>query len=429
MSSQDVGWNRATVASRIVRLAVWSAIGVPVLLLFALVVIAPFVTGIPLWMGLLLVVVDGAVLVGALCGLSTLPLRSVALVSGFTAAAVIAVALSQMLAFTPPILNESGRPLSGSIASLEQIELNGSRQWATIRGKSTENPVLLFLAGGPGGSELPSTRLHLGALEDDFIVVNWDQPGAGKSYSAVNIEQLTPERYINDALALVEHLRSRFDKQKVYLMGESWGTILGIWLARDRPDLFHAYVGSGQMVSTTENDVLGYQLALRYLENRGDTERLERLRRRGPPPYRSGNPLLHYADYLDVLNRIMSERAPGEGEDHDILIDAILAPEYGLLDKVNWVRGLVQVFNAVYPQLEDLDLRTQAAELQVPVYFFVGRHDVNAMIPLVEQYYDVLETPHKEIVWFEQSGHTPLYEEPKKWVQTMRTRLLEKSVS
>lgn len=87
------------------------------------------------------------------------------------------------------------------------------------------------------------------------------------------------------------------------------------------------------------------------------------------------------------------------------------------------------MFNAVYPQLEDLDLRTQAAELQVPVYFFVGRHDVNAMIPLVEQYYDVLETPHKEIVWFEQSGHTPLYEEPKKWVQTMRTRLLEKSVS
>ncbi|PQJ27013.1 hypothetical protein BSZ35_18775 [Salinibacter sp. 10B] len=353
--------------------------------------------------------------------------RSLALLVGVTAVAVLTVLLSQILAYTPPIVDDSGRPLPGSIASLEQVELNGSSQWVTIRGTSRENPVLLFLAGGPGGSELPSTRKHLGALEDDFLV--WDQPGAGKSFTAVDIGWLTPQRYRADAVALVGHLRTRFDKQKIYLMGESWGTILGIWLVRDRPDLFHAYVGSGQMVRTTENDVMGYELALRYLEGRGETERLERLRRKGPPPYQSGNPILTYADYLDVLNRIMSERAPGEGESHDILIDALLAPEYGFWDKVNWVRGLAKVFNVVYPQLEDLDLTTQAAEVEVPVYFFVGRHDVNAMTTLVEKYYAVLEAPRKEIVWFEKSGHTPLYEEPRKWVEMVRSRLLETPVS
>ena len=429
MSSQEFRSSRTPVASRIVRLAVWIAVGVLAVFLFALVAIAPFTTGIPVWMGLLLVVVDGAVLVGAFRGLDALLSRSLALLGGFTAVALITVVLSQMLAYTPPVVDESGRPLPGSVASLEQVEFNGSRQWVTIRGTSRENPVLLFLAGGPGGSELPSTRKHLGALEDDFLVVNWDQPGAGKSFSAVDIERLTPQRYLSDAVALVEHLRARFDKQKIYLMGESWGTILGIWLVRDHPDLFHAYVGSGQMVRTTENDVMGYELALRYLEERGETERLERLRRKGPPPYRRGNLIFTYADYLDVLNRIMSERAPGEGENHDILIDAILAPEYGFLDKVNWVRGLAKVFNVVYPQLEDLDLTRQAAEVEVPVYFFIGRHDVNAMTTLVEQYYAALEAPHKEIVWFEKSGHTPLYEEPRKWAETMRTRLLETPVS
>jgi len=189
-----------------VRLAVWSAVGVLAVFLFALVAIAPVTTGIPLWVGLLLVVVDGAVLVGAFRGLDALLSRSLALLGGFTAVALITVVLSQMLAYTPPVVDESGRPLPGSIASLEQVELNGSRQWVTIRGTSRENPVLLFLAGGPGGSELPSTRKHLGALEDDFLVVNWDQPGAGKSFSAVDIERLTPQRYLSDAVAWLRQL-------------------------------------------------------------------------------------------------------------------------------------------------------------------------------------------------------------------------------
>jgi pimeloyl-ACP methyl ester carboxylesterase len=118
----------------------------------------------------------------------------------------------------------------GSIATLEQVTLGGSQQWITIRGKNVHNPVLLFLAGGPGSSELSSTRSFLGALEDHFVVVNWDQPGAGKSYDAVQIATLTPQRYVSDAHQLVHQLPTRFHQDKLYLMGDSWGTIPGTLL-------------------------------------------------------------------------------------------------------------------------------------------------------------------------------------------------------
>ena len=412
---------------RVVRGVAWLIVGLIAALLFGLVALAPFTTAIPLWDGALLVMADGVVLGIALRWMTTLGARTLTLVGGFGAVAGVTVVLSQMLATTPHIRGPDGAPLPGSIAVLEQVDLNGSRQWVTIRGQDRTNPVLLFLAGGPGGSELPSTRLHLSALEEHFVVVNWDQPGAGKSYGAVDIQTLTPERYRADAHALVEHLRMRFGVDKIYLMGESWGTILGIWLVRDEPGLFHAYVGSGQMVNTTENDRKGYQLALRYLSEQGRTDQLRQLRQNGPPPYTEGNLVFTYAAYLNVLNRYMAQRAPGEGENHDILIDAIFAPEYGLWDKMNWVRGLIDVFNAVYPQLADLDLTQQAAELDVPVYFFVGRHDVNAMTSLIERYYAKLKAPHKELVWFEKSGHTPLYEEPGKWAEEMVHRVLREA--
>lgn len=112
-----------------------------------------------------------------------------------------------------------GNPLPGSIASLETVDLNGSQQWITVRGKEPSKPVLLFLAGGPGVSQLANARFALGGLEDYFVVVNWDQPGAGKSFDAVKRSTLTPERYIQDAHALTQILREWFGEEKIYLVG------------------------------------------------------------------------------------------------------------------------------------------------------------------------------------------------------------------
>lgn len=413
----------SSVAGRL-RVAGWTLVAVLCGLLLVPVVVSPFVTAVPAWLALGL----GAAAFGLVWVLRRTvrggARRATLVLVGFAIVAVLAVWLSQTLARTPPIVDDAGHPIPESIATLETVELNGSRQWVTIRGRDRSNPVLLFLAGGPGGSELPSTRIHLGRMEDHFVVVNWDQPGAGKSFGAVPAASLTPERYVADALSLVDHLRTRFGVEKVYLLGESWGTILGVWLVRDHPERFHAYVGSGQMVSTVENDRLGYELALRVLSEKGQIERRAALVAAGPPPYTAGNLSLRYAAYLGVLNEFMAERMSEEARRPDILLDALRAPEYGLWDKVNWIRGLMAVFNAVYPQLSDVDLAYQAPELRVPVVFLVGRHDRNAMADLAREYFEALEAPYKELVWFEDSGHPPLYSEADKVIDILVGRVL-----
>ena len=315
-----------------------------------------------------------------------------------------AVVGSQWHASTPPILGANGQPLPGSIATLEQVTLNGSQQWITIRGTNTHNPVLLFLTGGPGQGGFDANQEVLAALENHFVVVNWDQPDTAKSYGVVPLAQLTPQRFVSDAHALVQMLRTRFHQDKIYVYGQSWGSILGIWLVQQYPQLFYAFIGHGQMVNVIEDDVMGYQLALKYATEHGDTATVETLRRNGPPPY-TGEGLFEKEQAFIKVN-LQNEMGPLATLPWYVLISLgpAFSPEYGLLDKVNYARGMYDVFTAMLPQMDSIDFTTQATRLQVPVYFLVGRNDQNAMPQLVEQYYNVLQAPHKELIWFN-SGH------------------------
>ena len=323
---------------------------------------------------------------------------------GAAAGAVVVLALmvaaSQAFAGTPPITGAEGAPLPNSIAVLEEVTLNGSQQWITIRGEDSRNPVLLNLGmGGLGGGGF-ATRGYFEPLEAHFTVVSWDEPGTGKSFNAVPFSALTPERFVADAHALAELLRARFQQEKIYVYGVSWTSILGVWLVQQYPDLFYAYIGNGQMVNTTENDQLGYQLALDYSAARGDSRTLETLRRNGPPPYTGDAVVFEDLAFLDVLNDYM--HAPRYAL--VVPIVPVFSPEYGWVDKINHTRGLIDSFNVVYPQLRDLDFMTQAARLEVPVYLFAGRDDVNARSSLVEQWYDQLEAPSKSLTWLA-GGH------------------------
>lgn len=370
------------------------------ILLLALPIAAlPIGSGVPapVWIFLALVVVALVVLLFR----SRWTPRGVATtLVGMTVVVLAATIASQMYAATPPITGADGKPLPGSIATLEKVTLNGSQQWITIRGQDATKPILLNLGmGGPGGGGF-ATRTLFAPLEKDFVVVSWDEPGTGKSYKAVPIESLTPERFIEDAHALTLYLRERFGQEKIFVYGTSWTSILGVWLVQRYPDLFYAYIGNGQMVNTDLDDVMGYELALKYSIERGDTATVTALRRNGPPPY-SGDGLLNkYVLYLDVLNDYM-------GSPRYTLVVPIVpffAPEYGLVDKINHTRGLMQSFTVVYPQLQGLDFTTQAAKLDVPVYIFAGRNDVNAMSSLVETYFNILQAPHKQLIWLE-GGH------------------------
>lgn len=373
------------------------ALGLPIVLL-------PFSTPVPAWIWIPLGIAYIALIV-LLFHLRTWKGISAGL-SGMLLVSIFAVVISQALAFTPPITDANGNVISGSIASLEKVDLNGSEQWISVRGQDVNKPVLLFLAGGPGGSQLVTERRALDGLEDHFVVVNWEQPGAGKSFDAVDRSTLSPERYVRDGIALVNHLRERFDEEKVYLLGESWGSVVGVWMVQQNPELFHAFIGTGQMVAFLETDLMCYEFVLNLMEQRGNTGKAEQLKQQGPPPYYGKGVAMKEAAFLmETFNYMNSD--PNIADDGFNTFQDLAGSEYGLYDKVNWFRGALETMDAVYPQLWEVDLRIQATQLEVPVYFLLGRHDVNAPPVLAEEYYELLEAPHKELIWFERSGHNP----------------------
>jgi pimeloyl-ACP methyl ester carboxylesterase len=320
------------------------------------------------------------------------------------------IALSQAIASTPPIDTENG------ISELVKLELNGRKQWISIRGTDKNAPVLLFLAGGPGGTQMAAVRHELAELEKHFVVVNWDQPGSGKSYNAAKTKNMTPEIYIQDGHALTEYLKERFSKNKIYLMGESWGSALGIFLVDRYPESYRAFIGTGQMVAFAETERIDYLKALEIARSKGDTAVEQKLLTNGEAPYYGKDMIWKSALYLNYLSAYMGSNPDIYNPGYNTLRD-LFSSEYGLLDKINFFRGIVYTFNRVYQQLYEIDLRKDYTKLEVPVYFFLGRHDVNAPTVLAEEYSEVLDAPDKKIVWFEHSGHSPWINESTKFVK------------
>jgi pimeloyl-ACP methyl ester carboxylesterase len=391
---------------------------IAIIMLCLFVLILPVTTMVPTWAWILFAIIDLGMIVTQL-RLKPANLGIGVGLAGMVIVAVLSILASQWFAATPPIRGKDGKPLPGSIARLEKVSFNGSEQWITIRGQDATKPILLNLGmGGPGGGGF-ATRTLFQPLEKEFIVVSWDEPGTGKSYNAVPLSALTPKRYIEDAHALTLYLRERFHQEKIYIYGVSWTSILGVWLVQEYPELFYAYIGNGQMVNTTQNDIMGYELALQYALEHGDSAAAETLRRNGPPPYRGKGVVYKYLAYLDILNVIMDTPRLSVV----VPIVPFLAPEYGLVDKISHTRGLIDSFNTVYPQLENLDFITQAPKLEVPVYLFAGKQDVNAMSSLVEAYFNTLQAPHKELIWLE-GGHGLDGDTLPQFVDVMLNRVL-----
>ncbi len=178
------------------------------------------------------------------------------------------------------------------------------------------------------------------------------------------------------------------------------------------------YDGARQLVAFWENDLMCYEFALQWGQERGNVKKLQKLTQQGPPPYYGkGVAWKESAFLMDTITYMNAN--PAIADNGANTFRDLAAPEYGLYDKVSWFRGLLDTMGVVYPQLWEVDFRQQAPKLDVPVYFFIGRHDINAHTVLTEQYYELLDAPHKQIVWFEHSGHTPWASESDRFVQAM----------
>jgi proline iminopeptidase len=334
-----------------------------------------------------------------------------AIIVGAIVAASAALLALTARTHTPPFRNPDGSLVAGSIAEERRVSLGGWDHYVLIRGRDRSAPILLFLHGGPGTSEMPLLRVYNAALEGHFVFVHWDQRGTGKSYdSKLDSGTLTVDRMTRDLEELVDLLRAEFHKEQVLLVGHSWGTRLGLEYVSRHPDKVAAYVGVGQVSDEAQSEARGYAWVLAEAKARGDREAVTTLEEIGPPPYplasvqRQRKCLMKYGGAFHRPRSMF-----------DLIRTALRAPEASWQDGIAFVRGTAISAGALWPKMQSLDANQAYPRLEAPVFFLLGRHDRQVSAELAAEYFERLEAPYKELVWFEDSAHAPPFEEPERF--------------
>ncbi|HSJ58549.1 MAG TPA: alpha/beta fold hydrolase, partial [Anaerolineae bacterium] len=317
------------------------------------------------------------------------------LVMGVLTLAVIALAILIALpARTPPVVAPDGEPVPGSIATLEKVRLGGHDQWISIRGYSTDNPVLLYLSGGPGQSDLPYSRVLFDDLARDFVVVGWDQRGTGKSHSALDPRStLTLDQAVSDTAQLSAYLRDRFGESKIYLLGESYGSFIGVLAVQRHPELYYAFIGSGQMVDPLETTRRLHNEMLAYAAETGDEELAAQMHAFGEPPYNNFYANAFVMGYYDALAgpytppRVYVEKGTAAA----LGPWGILATEYTFMEKLGVLRGLMDLFSTMWPHMLGVDLRRDVTALDVPIYILDAGHELAARRDLALEWYNMVD--------------------------------------
>ncbi len=302
----------------------------------------------------------------------------------------------------------------GGIDLLGNLPLGDQEQWVLIRGQLQTNPVLLYLHGGPGSFVIPRARDFGLKLEEDFVVVYWDQLGSGKSYRpGLTPDEMHIERFVSDTKELVDVLKRRFNVPKIYLAGNSWGSALGMMVAERYPESFYAVIGTGQLVNTARAEALSYEFTLREARNTNNREALRELTEMGPPPwnYQTMNKQRKWLRRFG--GTIYEEREAAGSFLSDFMGKMLLSPEYTLLEILEISADPNFAVRSLWNDLGQINLFESVPRIQVPVYFIAGRHDFNTPSELVKKYYEQLEAPAgKHIIWFEDAAHMPEFEKP-----------------
>ncbi len=324
--------------------------------------------------------------------------------------------------YTPSIQDAEGNVVPGSIVRLENVTLGGHEQWLLLRGHKADAPILLVLHGGPGSGLIGSARHYQAELEEHFLVVNWDQRGAGKSWSLkLRPEDITTDALLADTLELVQWLTREFNQEKIFVLGHSWGSYLALRAAQIRPDLFAGVITAGQMVDVQRSEEISWQFTHNKAVSMGNAKAVNELEDLGSPPYAD------IAKALPVQRKWLMKFGGADYSgriNQDTLHHIILGREYNLMDAYRFIRGQSLSGPPLMNALTDLNMFKLVPKLEVPIWIANGRHDYLTPFTLTEEYYNALEAPHKEMIWFERSAHSPLLEEPREFNQMIIDKVL-----
>jgi pimeloyl-ACP methyl ester carboxylesterase len=324
------------------------------------------------------------------------------------AAAVMTLAPSWAIAREPVELSPSCRASGQPIDESRYVEIGGVKQWVVVEGGDCANPVVLIVHGGPGNPNTPFAHTLFGDWAKDFTVVHWDQRGAGKTFQAsppAQGEALTIERLTADGVEVARYATQRFGKRKVILMGGSWGSALAVNMAQTAPDLFHAYVGTAQMVSYRDNVAASYARTLGLARDARDAETVGKIEALGPPPWtnpRAFGILRRATRKYEALATDAPPKAwfaPGPGYD---------TPEYEAAYEAGEDYSFIQFVglngDGMGPRL---DLRKLGTRFAMPVFLLQGDEDLVTVPEISRAWFDSLSAPQKAFFPLARTGHDP----------------------
>jgi pimeloyl-ACP methyl ester carboxylesterase len=297
------------------------------------------------------------------------------------------------------------------------VPIGNIEQWIQFGGDAPDHPILLFLHGGPGGTTLPASAAWR-CWEEHFTIVHWNQRGAGRTFGRngeAGCGSLTVDRMIGDGIEVTEHLLGRFDKSKVLLVGHSWGSALGVHMLKRRPELFSAFVGTGQLVNMSENEEVNYRRYREQAERQGNQEALSELRALGPPPYPDRTTVRTVREWADKL---------AEGDSDSVQMRPSPSATDITPDDISFIlKGLEFSVAQLFDELWTIDLPSLGLSFEVPMFFFHGACDQQTPIEVAEQYFSRIAAPHKEFVRFEGCHHFVAMNRPRDFLRELVTRV------
>jgi pimeloyl-ACP methyl ester carboxylesterase len=302
-----------------------------------------------------------------------------------------------------------------------KTKIGGLDQWINVRGQDKANPIILFVHGGPASPLIPTLWQFQRPIEEYFTVVNYDQRGAGKTYVEAHSDAIGDTlhipRYIDDAIEVAEHVRKRYRKSKLILMGHSWGTVIGMGAALKRPDLFYAYVGVGQVINTRENERISFQYGMEQAQARGNTAALKEMQ--SIAPYPGDQPITReriivarkWAQFYGGLSAFREESTYFYNA-------SLLSPEYTAADVCGIDQGNVFTLGRILPEFIEVDYKS-VMSFPIALVMFMGRHDYTTPSQPTADWLARVDAPAKQGVWFERSSHMIPWEEPGKMLMSL----------
>lgn len=348
--------------------------------------------------------------------------------------ACILILMAVLIWYSPgkinPVVDQNGKPVPGSLSEKVWVNINGVEQGMFIQSREPNNPVLLFMHGGPGMPEYFLTKQFPTGLENDFTMVWWDQRGAGLSYSPnIPPETMTVEQYISDAVAVTNYLRNRFHKDKIYLMAQSGGSFFAIQTAQRAPELFYAYIGVGQITYQLESEQLAYTYMLAEYQARGDANMVKQLKN-NPPTMTMPLPAVYDRMRDDAMHGLGVGTTRGmKTIEAGVFFPSWFNKELTLGEKISLWRGKFYCASKLRNEVFSTDLRKKVTRLDLPVYFFSGKYDYTVNHDLSKTYLADLQAPVKGFYTFENSAHSPFFEEPEKVRKIFQEDVLAGTVS